>query len=177
MSPTPYIRWVLLRHWGLLHLLSCLHRRLEKCWCGFFGFLSTKPSKFYVLVSSILTFTCLFYCSSFSASMPTKLLILLLLHSLKHVSLGHWSVFFMYFKISCAVSHLQLALPSQHHFSSLFLFCNVSIELLSTQWEQLLDCKQIFFFSAKCSGPSCCFWTIKVNCNHFQSGLKENEQT
>lgn len=101
----------------------------------------------------ILLFFLLCPCSY--GSLPTTLLMPLLSHSLKHVSYRPWTLkgFFIYFKISCAVSHLQFALPSQCHFSSLFLFCNVGLGLLSTQRGQLLVFKQIFFFFCQV------FWT------------------
>lgn len=57
----------------------------------FFGFLSPKPNKFHLLISGILTFTCVFTVLPslplfLRESLPTKLFMRLLLHSLKHVS-------------------------------------------------------------------------------------------
>lgn len=62
LGPSPGITWVLLRHWGVLHLLFCLLGRAEKYWsvlCCFFCccccFKSTRPDKFHLL---ILTDSC-----------------------------------------------------------------------------------------------------------------------
>lgn len=49
-------------------LLPALEIREVLVWI--FGFSSAKPSKFCLFLSSTLTFTCLFYCSSFSDSAP-----------------------------------------------------------------------------------------------------------
>lgn len=83
-----------------------------------------------------LNVTCLFLlCSPFSLCSswsPCSLNCpdLLLLHCLSALDTEDFPI---YFNISCAVLHLQFALPSHHHFSALFPLCNVSTELHHTQ--------------------------------------------
>lgn len=144
-----------------------------------FGVNSTKPSRFLVLISSNLNVTCLFYCSPFSlcssqSPCSRNCPDLLLLHCLQpwtlkiFPSISTFPVLFCTCSLHC--HHTTTFLP---FFLSVMRIQSYSTLSESSSW---FSCR-FFIFSAKWFGPNSCFWVVKVNCNHFQSGLKENGQT